>query len=212
MNNITKLTLITNRSNIALADYLLFIEQCAQAGITALQLREKNASFSTLKAFGKALKAILRPFNVPLIINDNIDLAIELDAEGVHLGQTDGCPFTARQRLGHEKIIGVSIDSVDNLLAANDQPIDYVGIGAIFPTLNKPNVTTHWGIEGLQTIAPASKHPMIAIGGITESNAASVMLSGAQGIAVIGAVHDAICPALTLQKLRTIVDYQGNLS
>ncbi len=205
-----KITLVTNQNKTPLSDYLALIKTCAEAGVTAVQLRDKQSSYQDCLAFGKALKTVLAPFSIPLIINDNIDLAIELDADGVHLGQTDGCPITARQRLGSQKIIGISIDSIENLLIANQLPIDYVGIGAIFPTYNKNNVATVWGLEGLSHLSSISKHPIIAIGGINESNAEDVMRSGAHGIAVIGAIHDSVCPTDTVKKLLLKIDHQGS--
>ena len=200
-----KLTLVTNQKKTPVSDYLAFIKTCAEAGITAVQLRDKQLSYQDCLAFGKALKAVLAPFSIPLIINDNIDLAVELDADGIHLGQTDGCLIAARERLGSQKIIGISIDSIENLLTANQLPIDYVGVGAIFPTYNKSNVTTVWGIDGLSKLSSISKHPIIAIGGINESNAEDVMRSGAHGIAVIGAVHDSACPTGTMRSLRSTI-------
>lgn len=210
--NIDKLTLITRKGNIPVNEYLTFIKNCAQAGVTAVQLREKQLSYASLIEFGKQLQAILKPLQIPLIINDNVDLALELDADGVHLGQSDGCPNTARQRLGSKKIIGLSVDSFENVDEANHLPINYIGVGAIFPTHNKPDVSTFWDIHGLKKIAAVSKHPIIAVGGINEANAESVMQAGANGIAVIGAAHDVPDPAKSLKTIRHIIDYQGALS
>lgn len=201
-----KLMLVTNRQQLPLADYLRFIHRCVTSGITAVQLREKQGSVAERLDFGQRLKAILSPLDIPLIINDDIELALKLDADGVHLGQSDGCPKHARALLGPNKIIGVSIDSIDNLIHANQLPLDYVGIGAIFPTNNKRNVTTLWGTKGLKTLSARSTHPVIGIGGINESNAAEVLLCGAEGIAVIGALHDATDPAQAVNQLRAIID------
>ena len=203
------LMLVTNRQDTPLADYLRFIKICATSGITAVQLREKKQSYEHLILFGKELKLILDPLHIPLIINDDIDLALELDAGGVHLGQTDGDPKLARKKLGPNKIIGISIDSEENLIKANQLPIDYVGIGAIFPTTSNPNVSTCWGIPGLQRLAPLSKHPIIGIGGINKNNATGVILSGAHGIAVINALHNTDDPSQIARNLRYIVDNQG---
>ena len=200
-----KLTLVTHKNNTPTDDYLRFIQRCAASGITALQLREKNESYSELLEFGRQIKHILAPFNIPLIVNDNVELAIELDADGIHLGQTDDCPITTRQRIGSEKIIGLSIDSLENLHIANQLPIDYVGIGAIFPTLTKPNVTTIWGTDGLATLSTFTKLPIVAIGGINESNTGAVMLAGAHGIAVIGALHDSNNPENSIKNLRNLI-------
>lgn len=205
-----KLMLVTNRQHIPMNDYLQFIKTCADAGITSVQLREKHQSRDMLLEFGDQLKRILEPLKIPLIINDDIELARKLDASGVHLGQTDGDANIARQILGPHKMIGVSIDSEENLMSANQLPIDYVGIGAIYKTTNKQNVSTLWGAEGLQRLAPLSKHPIIGIGGINHNNAAAVISSGADGIAVIGALHDAKDPHQVTQQLRCIIDNGGN--
>ena len=199
--SIPKLTLVTHKNDIPVCEYLDFITCCAQAGITAVQLREKHLSFNSLKIFGKQLKTLLNDFNIPLIVNDNVDLAIEIEADGVHLGQSDGSAMIARNRLGEKKLIGLSIDSLANLHEANQLPIDYVGIGSIFETQSKSNVATIWGINGLKELSMISKKPIIAIGGINEFNVMDVMQAGAQGIAVIGAIHNAINPELSIQKL-----------
>ena len=201
--------LITNRQNKPMVDYLKFIKSCATAGITSVQLREKGQSRDDLLMFGQQLKRILAPLNIPLIINDDLELALELDADGVHLGQTDGDPIWARKKLGPSKLIGVSIDSEENLIRANTLPIDYVGIGAIFLTTNKKNINTLWGTEGLQRLALGTHHPIVGIGGINENNAADVLSSGAQGIAIIGALHDAENPHQITKALRHIIDNRG---
>jgi thiamine-phosphate pyrophosphorylase len=204
-----KLMLVTNRQKTPIDDYLEFIKTCSKAGITSVQLREKNQTPEALLEFGKKLKHILDPLQIPLIVNDNIELALKLNASGVHLGQTDGDPELARALLGPNKIIGVSIDTEENLIRANQLPIDYVGIGAIFPTANKHNVATIWGTQGLSQLSSRSKHPIIGIGGINESNAAEILSSGACGIAVIGALHDAEDPTITTQNLRHIIQNRG---
>lgn len=198
--------LVTNRQAIPLADYLSFIKACAVSGITSVQLREKHQSWEFLLMFGQELKRILDPLRIPLIVNDNIELALELNASGVHLGQTDGDPYHARKKLGPDKIIGVSIDSENNLMDANEIPINYVGVGAIFKTANKPNVHTIWGLNGLQTLATKTHHPIVGIGGIHAGNALGVMAAGANGIAVIAALHDAKEPSLAASILRHLVD------
>ena len=196
-----RLMLVTHKNDTPLDEYLEFIQICAKAGITAVQLREKNATHTTLTKFGRHLKDVLAPFHIPLIVNDNVDLALELDADGVHLGQTDLSPIIARQRLGAEKIIGLSIDLIEQLHLAENLPIDYVGIGAIFKTATKTNVQTTWGIEKLQQLSNHTKHPIIAIGGIYCHNAASVIQAGAHGIAIIDAIHASLDPANTIKTL-----------
>ena len=200
-----RLMLVTNSSETLCDDYLKFIELCARSGITALQLRHKTASYESLFQFGLMLKKVLSPYRIPLIVNDNVNLAIELDADGVHLGQADGSPQKARDLLGSEKIIGVTIDSINDLHDANLLPINYVGVGAIFPTQNKPDVKTIWGIDGLSKLSMISEHNIVAIGGINESNIRDVMLAGAKGVAVIGAIHNTINPSLTIKRFKKII-------
>lgn len=200
-----KLMLVTNRQQTPMDDYLRFIEICAHAGITSVQLREKHQTAESLFSFGQQLKTILDPLHIPLIVNDDMQLALELNASGVHLGQTDGDPNLARELLGPNKIIGISIDTEEHLINANGLPIDYVGIGAIYPTANKKNVTTVWGVEGLRQLIPHSKHRVIGIGGINENNAVDVLSSGAHGIAVIGALHDTDNPAQVIHTLRHLI-------
>ncbi len=200
-----KLTLVTNKSNKFLDNYLEFVSICAESGITLVQLREKNLSYEDLLEFGGQLKSLLGKFLIPLIVNDYTELAYQLDVDGVHLGQSDENVIEARRKLGTDKIIGLTVDSIEQLCVANTLPINYVGIGAIFSTNNKINVPGIWGANGLEKIAQLSKHPIIAIGGISETNAHAVMKAGANGIAAIEAFHEARDPSATTKNLRNIV-------
>lgn len=199
--NFYQLVLITNKHNQSIKDYLLFIKLCAEAEITAVQLREKYLSFKEQLSFGKKLKAILNEYGIPLIINDSLNLMQELNADGLHLGQTDGDPYIARTLLGENKIIGVSVNSLEELYIANNQPIDYVGIGAVFHTTNKQNIIKTWGLEGLREASILSKRIMIAIGGINTSNAIQVISAGAHGIATIGALHNVMHDVRALKNI-----------
>lgn len=207
-----KLTLVTNKNNSTEDDYFNFIKICAASGITAVQLREKNYSYQALLAFGRKLKHILDDFHIPLIINDDVNLAVELDAHGVHLGQNDGSVIAARNILGPDKIIGLSVDSIENLHIANQLPINYVGIGAIFPSNSKMDIAKIWGIPTLKQATLLSKHPTVAIGGINERNAGDVIATGCNGIAAIEAFHVTNNPEITIKNLRNIVDMKGKCS
>lgn len=202
----SKLMLVTNKQDRPLETYLDFIEICAKSGITSVQLREKTLSDSALFEFGLALKSRLDPYHIPLIVNDNVQLAHELDAAGVHLGQTDGDILKARQVLGSSKIIGLSVDTEKQLCSANNYPIDYIGVGSIFPTKNKKDVATYWKLNGLRKLAQFNHYPIVAIGGINLNNALSVMQVGAAGIAAIGVFHDTDNPSKTTKALRQIVN------
>lgn len=203
-----KLMLITQCfHDTGIDSYLRFIKKCAKGGITSLQLRKKCASSEFLFEFGRRLKLILAPFGTPLIINDDVELAHRLDADGVHLGQADVSPEQARKLLGPNKTIGLSIESLDELEKINnlDIGITYVAASAVFPTRNKDDIKTLWGIDGLKKIVALSKYPVVAVGGINQGNAAQVMKTGASGVAVIGAVHEVKDPQKEVQQLCNII-------
>lgn len=201
-----KLMLVTNKGDTPLLDYLKFIEACADAGITSVELREKGLNFKELLEFGQELQKILQPKGIPLIINDSLDLCLKLKADGLHLGQEDGNIAKARAALGPDKILGVTVNTLKQLETANNEPVDYVGIGAIFPTKNKINVKRVWGVKELAEAVPLSRHPVVAIGGIDQSNAEAVMKAGVAGIAAIGVFHDAIDPASATKNMHDIVE------
>lgn len=201
--------LVTNKNDKPTDLYLDFIIKCAESGITSVQLREKKLSFGEVVTFGRKLQKVLAPYKIPLIINDDVNLAYELNADGLHLGQSDGNAMDARQILGVDKIIGLTINSTEQLSASAVLPIDYVGIGAIFKTKNKVDAPI-WECAGLKRVSPLSRHPIVAIGGIDETNAAHVMSSGADGIAAIGAFEDVDDPILATKNLRKIVEEKYN--
>ena len=208
--NFWQLTLLTNKGNIPTAPYLEFIEVCLKAGITCVQLREKSLPGEDLLDFGSSLKRLLDLYNVPLIVNDDVDLCIKLSAFGVHLGQSDTASKKARSALGTDKIIGLSVNTIEQIQNSLTLPIDYIGVGAIFPTHNKPDVETIWGLSGLKQASLVASRPIVAIGGIDESNAFSVINSGANGIAAIGAFHQAADPFLTTKNLIKIINEANN--
>lgn len=196
-----KLVLVTQKSDRDIDEYLNFLRTCVQKGVTAVQLREKNLSFADAVAFASHLKDFLSPFKIPLIINDNLKLALETNAEGLHLGQNDGDVIKARKNLKPNKILGLTVNSFEQLIKANQLPVDYIGIGAIFPTKNKSNLQKIWGCRDLKKAVSRSMHKVIAIGGIDLKNAKDVLRTGVHGLAAIGAFHNATDPGLVTQKL-----------
>lgn len=189
--NHLKLCLVTHRENIPFSLYQEMILQAIAGGVTLIQLREKSHDVAELRQHAFALKALLQPHRIPLIINDHVDIAKAVQADGVHLGQSDLSPVITRTLLGDDKIIGWSIESFDDLEKANELScIDYVAISAVFPSKTKSNCKTIWGLEGLQAAAQQSKHPVIAIGGINQHNVSQVIAQGACGVAVVSAIHD----------------------
>lgn len=198
---VPKLTLVTQKGSTDSVEYLDFIARCLEAGVDAVQLREKALSPAELYEFGHQLRAITRRYQRTLIINDHLDLALALQADGLHLGQSDGDVIEARKRLGTGRILGLSINSLSQLQAANSLDLDYVGIGAVFATTSKTDVQRHWGLSGLKEAVALSRHPAIAIGGINSANAEAVLAAGAKGLAAIAALHQAVNLEHTIAEL-----------
>lgn len=185
-----------------LIQYLELIRKAAMGGITMLQLRQKDVDIEELKDKALLLKKTLKPFKIPLIINDFVELAAEVDADGVHIGQEDMDVEEARRILGPNKIIGLSIESFDDLYHANKQKdISYITASAVFPSCTKPDCKTIWGIDNLRRLVLKSYHPITAIGGINLNNIQEVLNAGVCGIAVVGAIHNARDPYKVAKEL-----------
>lgn len=183
---------------------LLDVVRAAVAGgASVVQLREKQSATRVMLELGLALRDITRAAGVPLIVNDRIDVALALEAEGVHVGQDDMPAALARQLIGPERILGVSAETVEQARQAECDGADYLGVGTVFPTPSKADAGNPIGITGLQAIAQVSRLPIVAIGGITHDNAAEVFRAGAVGVAVISAVVGAPDPAAAARRLRS---------
>ena len=158
------------------------VEKALKGGVTFLQLREKNLDEEDFMKEARKIKALCKKYKVPLIINDNVEIAREIDADGVHVGQSDMETGDVRDRLGPDKIIGVSARTVEQALLAQAHGADYLGVGAAFQT------GTNVSHETLKEICKAVRIPVVAIGGITRDNVKELTGCGADGIAVISAV------------------------
>mgnify|MGYP000868852216 CR=1 FL=1 len=177
------------------------MEKAIRGGVTLVQLREKEAGGREMVAEAQTLLAVTRRYGVPLIVNDRLDVALAVDAEGVHLGQEDIPCRLARQILGPEKIIGVSASSVEEARQAEADGADYLGVGAVFPTGTKADAGEAIGLEPLKAIKAAVKIPVVAIGGINAANAAAVAATGVDGLAVVSAVVAAPDPQDAARRL-----------
>jgi thiamine-phosphate pyrophosphorylase len=197
-----KLCLITNLTTQTIPQYIELVKEAIRGGVTMVQLRNKNEDFVNTEDLALALKEALMPLKIPLIINDNVELALKINADGVHVGNQDMNAQKARELLGPDKIIGISIESMEDLDAANRLVGNYyVAASAVFPSNSKNNCKKIWGLDGLQQIVKNSAHPVMAIGNINQSNIESVMKHGAVGAAVISAIHDNPEVALELKNL-----------
>ena len=169
-------------------------EAAARGGAGMVQLRDKTSSTRQQIADAQALAVRLAPLDVPLLINDRVDVALAAGAGGVHLGQSDMDPAAARRLLGGDAIIGVTVHTLDEARGVPVEQVDYVSIGGVFATTSKNNPNPPLGLAGLLEIAALLDLPMIAIAGISRENAASVIRCGVEGIAVISAVCAATDP------------------
>lgn len=163
------------------------VEQALKGGVTLVQLREKGLGAEQFLQEARQIQQLCHRFGVPLIINDSIEVALAVDADGVHLGQDDANAAQARQLLGKDKIIGVSAHNVQEALQAVQDGADYLGSGAVFGSGTKTNVST-LPMQTLREICSAVPIPVVAIGGITEQNIQQLSGSGIAGAAVVSAI------------------------
>ena len=163
------------------------VEEALQGGATFIQLREKNLDDESFLKEAIEIKELCKSYNVPFIINDNVDIALKMNADGVHLGQNDMEAGNVRSILGKDKIIGVSAQTVEQALLAQERGADYLGVGAVFPTDSKKdaNNISH---QTLKEICKAVDIPVVAIGGISKDNVQALSGSGICGVAVISAI------------------------
>lgn len=182
-----RLYLVSDRRVLHNRDFLKSIEEALKGGVTMLQLREKDASSKAFYTLALEAKKLAEQYHIPLIINDRVDIALAVDAAGVHLGQQDLPVSVARELLGSEKILGASAATLAEAKKAEAQGADYIGVGALFPTETKNN-TRKVTLEQLRTIKEQVSIPVVGIGGIHENNISSVLSTGIDGVAVVSAI------------------------
>jgi thiamine-phosphate pyrophosphorylase len=163
------------------------VEEAILGGATCIQLREKNLSDEEFLKIAIDVKAVTDKYNIPLIINDNVDIAVKVGADGAHIGQDDEEIKSAREKLGADKIIGLSAATVEEAVQAEQSGADYIGVGAVFNTLTKLDANTV-SFETLKEICNTVKIPVVAIGGISKNNALELAGTGIEGISVVSAI------------------------
>jgi thiamine-phosphate pyrophosphorylase len=171
--------------------------------VTLVQLREKHTSGREFFELAVALKKLLLPKDVPLIINDRIDIALAAKADGIHIGQSDIPYDKAREILGAEAIIGLSIDTDEQLREADASDVDYLGLGPVFATKTKPDHSAPLGLDGFATRRALTRHPTVAIGSVTAKHASALRNAGADGVAVVSAICAAENPMEAARRIRT---------
>jgi thiamine-phosphate pyrophosphorylase len=195
MNFDISLYLVTDRSLSKGRSLEWIVEEAVKGGVTMVQLREKVCSTNDFIDIAISLKKIVKLYNVPLIINDNIAVVIAADADGLHIGQKDMPYKKAREILGYNKIIGLSVETVEQAKEANLLDVDYIGISPVFFTGTKTDTRPPLGLKGICEIASFTKHPVVGIGGINADNANAVIEAGANGVAVVSAIVSADNPS-----------------
>lgn len=207
-NEQLNLYLVTDRHWLANRNLEDDVEKAILGGVTMVQLREKNIDNDSFIELAKKVKQVCNKYKVPFIINDNLEVALAVDSDGIHIGQDDLPASLVRQKIGPDKILGVSAHNLDEAIAAKKAGATYLGAGAMFSTTTKDN-TTNLSIEQLQTITKNVDIPVVAIGGINYDNCLSLKNCNLAGIAVVSAIMAAtnISEAASNLKKRAQVIY-----
>jgi len=199
------LYLVTDRGQSRGRSTLEIVQAAVRGGVTCVQLREKNCSAREFIAEATAIQSFLKEHGIPLIINDRLDIAQAIQADGVHLGQNDIPLKMARAIVKDSMLIGISAESLQDAVEAERDGADYIGVSPIYTTATKSDTAPALGLEGLREIRKAVKIPLVGIGGLNRSNAAEVIGNGADGIAVVSAIVSADDPENAAAELSEII-------
>ncbi len=175
-------------------------EEILQSGVTFLQIREKDLDAESFAAEAQELKAVCARHHIPFVVNDSVEVAMKIDADGVHVGQSDIMGRDIRAMIGPDKILGMSARTVDEAIAAQKAGADYIGVGAVFGSTTKKNAR-YLSVEKLREISNAVTIPVVAIGGINADNLPQLAGSGVDGVAVVSAIFAAECPGRAAENL-----------
>jgi len=204
--DVLRLYLVTDQTLMRGRPLADVVSAAVQGGVSCVQLREKNLKTREFLALALALKALLAPHGVPLVINDRLDIALACGADGVHLGQSDLPVEAARRLLPSQVFIGWSVETMADVLHSARLPVDYLGVSPVFSTPTKTDTSTPWGLAGLAKVRRATDLPLVAIGGIHAGNARDVLEAGADSLAVVSAVCAADDPCASAARLRRLCD------
>ncbi|HMM38424.1 MAG TPA: thiamine phosphate synthase [Desulfovibrio sp.] len=199
------LYLVTDRPACLGRDLLDVVALAVRAGTGVVQVREKSCQTREFVELARALKALLDPLGLPLIINDRVDVALAVDAAGVHVGQKDMAASDARALIGPDKLLGLSVNTFEEARAAESLDVDYLGVGPIFPTATKADAGPVFGVDNLARLRASTRRPLVAIGGIGADNAESVAAAGADGLAVVSAICSAPDPGAASSRILAAV-------
>lgn len=195
-----RLYLVTDDSITDDAKLLGIVESALKGGVTLVQYRDKKTSAAKMYQRAKLLKSLTGHYNVPLLINDRLDIALAVNAEGLHIGQSDLPYSVARKILGPKSIIGLSVENLEQAKIAEGLDVDYIGVSPIYKTPTKTDTENPFGLDGLKAVHQISRHPLVAIGGIKLNNATDVIKAGATGLAIVSGLSTSPNPKKTAEQ------------
>jgi thiamine-phosphate pyrophosphorylase len=204
------LYLVTDRGLCRGRPLTEIVLQAVRGGVAYVQLREKELSTRDFIREATEIKKLLKPYHVPLIINDRVDVALACGAEGLHIGQKDMPYEIVRKLMGQKAIIGLSVEIWEDVEASQKLDVSYIGVSPVFSTPTKTDTKDAWGLDGLSKIKSFSRHPIVAIGGINETNAKEVMKAGADCIAVVSAICEAPDPEMAACHINQLINVAAN--
>lgn len=203
---LSRLYLVVSHEACYGRDLVQITEQAIRGGVDMVQLREKNMLLPDFTKIAIRLKAMLDSYNIPLIINDSIEVAKACNAFGIHVGNSDMPPSRIKVQWPDCNLLGYSIEYAEQLDNSEIQYADYLGISPVFSTATKTDTVTEWGLEGIQAIRQRTDKPLVAIGNMNESNAFDVIRAGADCLAAVSAICGANDPAKAAEAIRNQIE------
>ncbi|MFT2011154.1 thiamine phosphate synthase [Pontibacter sp. 13R65] len=201
-----RLYLVTDEAACLGRDLVEVVEAAVQGGVDLVQLREKHLSDAAYLAKGLRLREMLDRYNVPLIINDNLKVAVQCGAAGIHVGNSDIPPTDILKRWTDCGTLGYSLELEEHLQSPSAKLADYLALSPVFSTPTKTNTVTEWGLEGISRIRSLTSKPLVAIGRVSAANAGDMVKAGADCLAVISAICSAPHPAHAAEELRNEIE------
>ncbi len=199
------LYLVTDRAMLGSRPLEKVVAAAVEGGVGAVQLREKELCTREFIAEARRLRQILKPLGVPLIVNDRVDVALAADADGVHIGQNDMPYADARRLLGPDALIGVSVESLEQIEELEDQELAYLALSPVYATPTKTDTITQWGTEGVRAARERTRRRLIGIGGLDRETAEAPLRNGLDGIAVVSAICRAADPRAAADELAAVI-------
>ncbi len=201
-----RLYLVTDEKACGKRDLIKVTEDAVKGGVDLVQLREKNLGRKAFLEKAMRLKDMLDHYNIPLIINDNLGIAMECVASGIHVGNSDVSPGEIRKEWPGNPIVGYSIEDESQVTGKSAQYSDYLAVSPVFSTPTKTDTIIEWGLAGVRKIRAISSKPLVAIGGINKENARMVVAAGADCLAVVSAICSAANPAVAAEMFRNEIE------